>query len=252
MNPTPPTHRPPTQPPSATDPVIGRPARAWVGRRPEVSSPGADDAFDALTDLFMGEASSTKTAAAAAGGATPRDPGHTVPAALIAAPRPVLRLTGGGDDEPAAIAPVPAAPPPSQARRVERELGEPVVECLSLSNLPVLASAWASQYVREISAAAGRPVAVLRVQAGFASVEVIGEWADETGPLGVEPVDDLGLALRIAAGITDRWIIRCSGPEQRDLAGRGLIRVLTVLTGADEAAAAAALQAVDTVRPGLP
>lgn len=252
MNPTPPTHRPPTQPPSATDPVIGRPARAWVGRRSEVSSPVADDAFDALTDLFMGEASSTKGPASAAGIATPGDPGHTVPASSIAAPRPVLRLAGGGDDEPAAIAPMPAAPPPSQVPRVERELGEPVVECLSLSNLPVLASAWASQYVREISAAAGRPVAVLRVQAGFGSVEVIGEWAGEAGPLGVEPVDDLGMALRIAAGITDRWIIRCSGAEQRDLAGRGLIRVLTVLTGADEAAAAAAMQAVDTLRPGLP
>ena len=50
------------------------------------------------------------------------------------------------------------SPPPSR---------NPVLECLVLGNLPVLASAWAGQYVREIAAAAGKPVAYLRVQAEF-------------------------------------------------------------------------------------
>jgi len=249
MKPTPPTQHPPTQPPAATDPVIGRPARAWVGRRPESPPAGTDDSFDALTDLFMGEVASGRNIVG-----TPDTRGVGAPSSSTAAigpARPVLRLAGG--DEERSLQPAPVAEPAAAGgHRQYRDLGEPVVECLSLSNLPVLASAWASQYVREIAAAAGRPVAVLRVQAGFASLDVIGEWAGESGTPRIDPVDDLAAALRLAAELTDRWIIRCAGPEQRDLATREMIRVLTVLTGADEAAAAAAMQAVDIVRPGLP
>jgi hypothetical protein len=229
--------RPPLQgsPATPAESVRGRPARAWVGRRDEAGAARRDEAFDALTDLFIGEA---------AGQSAERDarPGPA---------RPVLRLAV---DEPGEHVP-DVEPKPGAVRSAPKPvvLGDPVVELVTTGNLPVLASAWASQYAREIAAAAGRPVAVLRVQAGFASVELVGQWpGEDTGDRDDGAVTgDLSAAIALASTRTDRWIIRCTAQEQGELMDLGLVRVVTLLTGADEMAAEAAAQAAEQVRRGL-
>ena len=221
-------------------------------QRPEES----DEQIDALADLFLGEVESR-----------PRDgsrpvfnelpPSRTPPPPPTSTPptepnamssaRPMLRLRreddewgevgAGTNDGVVESRPVlrhaePKPPRPAPA--------EQIVEWLVLGNLPVLASAWASQYVREVSAAAKRPVALVRLQSGFATLEIVG-GAESSREGHAASLED---AVRSAALTTDRWVVRCDGDAGGEAMRSGVVRVVTVLTGTDEAARSAAAQVV--------
>lgn len=222
----------------------------FLRRAEQVLGPRAaepEESFDALTDLFLGEVASAPAAKS-----------HAT-AAPVAEARPVLRLTSDEDveEEPAPVSePEKPVQPVAAAAAVARPGSEPmrdaIVECIVLGNLPVLASAWASQYVREVSAAAGRPVAFVRVQSGFASVELVGEWAGGSGPVSSASHERLEDALKAAACLTDRWILRVDSGQEAGLVGHALVRVVSVLTGIDEMARMAAFAAVKNLSPALP
>jgi hypothetical protein len=207
--------------------------------------------FDALTDLFLGEVG--PKAQAPAPGATPdATPGATPDAGS----RPVLRLAGEAEleEEPAAVRPPPLPPPLPMSDEREPEAPSPspaIVECIVLGHLPVMASAWASQYVREIALAAGKPVAFLRVQAGYVTLELVGELPG--GSAGrIVPSTTIEHALTTAATITDRWIVRTDMGEEVGLASHELVRMVTILTGADEAARVGAYSVIKSLAAALP
>ena len=109
----------------------GRARRLWLARAGDAAADGGDN-FDALTDLFLGEVGRHRR------DTTSQEPERSTESES----RPRLRLAGGGPGaKPHTVT------PPAQTKR------ETLVECLVVGNLPVLASAWASQYVREVARA---------------------------------------------------------------------------------------------------
>lgn len=203
---------------------------------------GASD-FDALTDLFLGEVrtppgGSTRGIASEAG-----------------ASRPILRLAREQDlieeeDEAGTMVPAPSrgAEFAGTARRMS---SNPIVECIVLGHLPVMASAWASQYVREIALAAGKPVAFLRAQAGYVTLELVGEMPDGVQPM-LTPCATIGEAFSVAGGLTDRWIVRTDMGEEVRLATHPLVRMVTILTAADEAARVGAYSVIKSLAGAIP
>src|SRR5262245_60178627 len=109
------------QPGSNPAPDISDLADAAGGPHP------AHDEYDALTDLFLGEAPAARPAPAP----------H--PATSLAEPAPAV-----------------------------------CVEALVLGHLPVLASAWATQYARQRSVGLGGPVVLLKIRAGEATLDLVG------------------------------------------------------------------------------
>jgi hypothetical protein len=158
-------------------------------------TPATGDAYDALTDLFLG-------------------PGN-----------------GGA----AKGAPAPAAP----ARQ-----GKAPVEGLILGHLPVMASAWVMQYARSLAGPTGS-VAMLRVRGGEVALELIG------GNPSAEESPDLATAIAAAAPAARAWLVQVEESAERVLAATPGVDVLTLLTGADEAAIVSAYQALkDMLAPG--
>lgn len=200
----------------------GRPRRLWLSRTGEDTAEGGDS-FDALTDLFLGEVGRHRR----------ETPAGDTPRAADRESRPMLRLAGLGpadepEPEPAEIANEAVTHEPAPRR-------EPLVECLVVGNLPVLASAWASQYVREVARASGCPVAFLRAQAGFVTLELVG--ADDAGEgATAAPVKDLDAALQRAAQATHRWVVRVDPADETAAAARASMRLVTLITGPDDAA----------------
>ncbi len=247
--------KPAWQPASAANsrratPVVGR--RLWLTRddEPHGGEPGSGDAgFDALTDLFLGEVNRPRRAQPDAHGLSPRSD-STEPVGRL----PVLRLAV---DEPQDVA-AQASPPPAEDRPGRDASARPVqpafVECVVVGNLPVLASAWAAQYVREVARASQRPVAYLRVQAGFVTVELVGGAPDREGvPAPVlPPVADLGAALRLAATMTGRWVVRVDHADEATVAARQSVQLVTLITGADEAARVQAYGSLKELAERLP
>lgn len=235
---------------------------------PSALNPSGDEPFDALTDLFLGEVAGARIPGA------PKTPGRTEPAraakpsrpptsATPPAPKPgdgpILRLAGTDDDVEYQLAPGPvvanaqaittlAAAPvlmleddeEGEARAISNIVPpparNPVLELLVLGNLPVVAGAWASQYVREIAEAAGKPVAYLRMQGEFCSLEVIGALADVAGAPGLDDLASLDDAIDAAAEITDRWIVRCDAGQEASVVACAITRAVTILTGSDQTA----------------
>ncbi|MBX3407413.1 MAG: hypothetical protein KF869_11690 [Phycisphaeraceae bacterium] len=225
-------------------------------------SAAADHAadFDALTDLFMGEVN-----------APPPRPDVHPPVRRA----PVLRLASeedlsDWDDDadspdaaagaPAAIAPLPPSPPriaatAARGRDTARGDGTParpsaepaIVECIVLGNLPVYGAAWAAQYVREVARAAGRPVAYLRLQSGYASVELVGGGESAA----IQAFASLEDAVKHAAARTYRWVLRADLGEEPRVAASPMVRVVTLLTGVDETAVLGAYTSIKSLASEL-
>lgn len=241
---------------------------------PLLSLRESDEAFDALTDLFLGEVGRSGS------GHVPERPeadrAAKAPGQDAGEYRPVLRLAPveieTDDDWDEAQASFPDRQESDRPERgapvvlVDDEPSEaiarpgsvappvrvPVIESLLLGNLPVLASAWAGQYVREIAAAAGKPVCVVRLENGYASVELVGELNEHVRfPVG-ELAASIEDAIEAAAELTDRWIVRVDRGQESVVAGRALTRVLTVLTGVDEAARLACVRVLASLAGKLP
>lgn len=161
------------------------------------AEPGA--AYDALTDLFLG------------------DPAPAAATATTAAPAAAPR----------------AAVSPAEAPRIEG---------LILGHLPVLASAWVQQYARHLAASLRGPVALVKLRAGEASLEILGEPAARQRP--DAEAGSLEAAVAAAAGHVRAWLIRVDDVAEPILAESADLDAVTLLTGADEAAVVASYRTI--------
>ncbi len=173
--------------------------------------PGPD--YDALADLFLGESD----APAPSSGAK----------AALRAPGPVLKVVSGEEDEP---------------DDAEPGVTPPLIEGLIIGHLPVLASAWATQYARHLAEESGAWVGLLKLRAGQCSVEVVGPARGDP-PLrdGAPPAarDTLEGGIGEAARVAGRWLLRVDELTEPRLAELPGLDATTLLTGADEAAVVA-------------
>lgn len=261
--------KPPIEPPGHPSlSLAGRIGRQSPFARPGMlpEPPAGEQEFDALTDLFLGEIGGRGGPKADLGADTAPAPEND---------RPKLRLRRETDDDVLVAAPLAVPVVAAAARTIEPTLiddiplpgvptfapaagpipaptpiGDPIVECIVLGHLPVLGAAWASQYVREVAQAAGRPVAVLRVQAGYASVELIGARVEHVRRI-PHAAPTAEAAVRTARTITDRWIVRCDPGDEIDLAARSAVRMITLLTGGDEAARVGAYASIKSLAERL-
>ncbi len=189
---------------------------------PFITTP-TDHACDSLADLFLGD-------------------GELAPEPMLPAPQEA------GSCRPRA-SPPPASPPPSRSVAPQTpsspsisppsrsDAPTPDVEALILGHLPVLASPWVLQYARHRASEINEPVALLRLNSGTVSVEIVG--ADDAPRV---PSPNLNDAIGRAKTIARRWLIRVDETNEPALAeslAAAPSASLTLLTGADDAAVAA-------------
>lgn len=211
---------------------------ARTSARARLSAMEMSDEFDSLTELFLGEVCAPHAQARAESTAAAGTVSH---AATPPAP----------DTHPG-----PAWPPKHTG--AARQPGEsasaadsaPIIEVLVIGHVPVLAAAWASQYVREVVRASGRPAAFLRVHDDHTSVVVV--FPVESHAVPPEQASSLDDALRDIAALTTRWIIQTDAVGEAQLAADPCISLITLLTGADEAARVAGYGAVKRLSEHLP
>jgi len=143
-----------------------------------------------------------------------------------------LFLDDESDAEPEAHAPIPFPSSPDAAP----DALERVIEGLIVGHLPVLASAWVSQYARHRARELGAPVALLRLRGEKATVELFGV-RDAPSARNLED------AVRIADEVSAAWVMRVDEPDEPRLADAD-IDDLTLLTGADQAAIVASYRVI--------
>lgn len=129
-------------------------------------------------------------------------------------------------------------------RVLVRPPGRSNIEAVIVGHLPVLASAWVQQYARHRSIEQQSPIAMIRLRAGEASVELIGAKPDS-----LSPAASLNDALSIAAAHASVWLVRVDEPDEPALPETPGVGTLTVLTGADEAAVVSAYRTLKHVAP---
>lgn len=241
-------------------------------------------AFDALADLFLGSNGSVAAHDAAmgvaprgmrgsAGGGSSVGAGATNQEAAAAPTAPGVhvgregpRLVLVNDLNPAReVCPEPGsagAGPTPRARRERAARGvagedeggsggmSRGVEVVILGHLPVMASAWASQYARHAADRVQGPVAVARVSGGRVRIEmvppaggvvggVVGGLAEARG-LEAGAARDLDAALSLIRETARRVIVFGEGVlEERAARAQGVSRV-TLLSSGDEAGVVAA------------
>lgn len=139
-----------------------------------------------------------------------------------------------------AEAPSPKTPDESKTDRIE---------ALIVGHLPVMGSAWVRQHARQTARDLGRPVALLRLSAGHAALDVFG---DTSGIENMVPAADLDAGIRTANHLDPHWMIRTDAVAETTLAGARGIDRRTLLTGADEAAIVAAYRAIKSLLPADP
>lgn len=192
--------------------------------------------YDALADLFLSDES-------LAVGAT------EVGAFEFAAPA-----------EPAESAARPAGPARSEAaaeeaseRRAAPAHGARTpavrhfVEALLFGHMPPMAGAWAAQFAAKTAKDSGEPVAFVRLHAGHTTVQVFGAPANTTPT----ESDDFAEAVRIAAGIANRIIVRVDETDEPSLVRWDALNAVTLLAGADQAAVVAAYRTIKQIAGAL-
>jgi hypothetical protein len=195
---------------------------------PTGSAPSSD--YDALTDLFLddGPLGPPKDAARR----LTEDRGAT-------APRPATPACIAVERGPSMVAAHPRA----------------VIEALILGHLPVMGSAWVTQYARHMATERGASVALLKLIAGQASLEIISPDSPDSaiaGSLGVVgPYTTLQAAVAAAAKV-DHWVVRADETTEPRLAELERVDRLTLLTGADEVAVLASYRMLKALTHGRP
>jgi hypothetical protein len=169
------------------------------------------EAYDALADLFLGD-----------------DQGGGAPVDTTIKP-----------DTSAAAGPV-------QARRTRAS-----VQGLILGHLPVLPSAWVTQYARQFALSSGGPVAVLRVRGGEVSLDLISGQGDPALGQFEEPGDtpDLRAGVALAAPVARSWVLLVESSAEPSLAALPGLDALTLITGTDEAAIVSGYQSLKRLLP---
>ena len=202
--------------------------------------------FDALADLFLGEAEPTPVAGPAGGAST--------------------RAAGAMANRDEVVAPVVVA---AEARAHRTQL-VPRIEAVLLGHLPVAAAAWATQYARTRASELGQPVALARLSGQWLSIRVItprhvrpdggedskgmtldAQHADAAASFAMPAAASAGsCAMRAAGALAGRVgaILLCTvtGDEHR-LIGQNHLHDVTLVTGADEASTVAAYRVIKSM-----
>ncbi|TVQ79400.1 MAG: hypothetical protein EA380_04510 [Phycisphaeraceae bacterium] len=182
----------------------------------------ANEEFDALTDLFLGDT----------GPGRPDEP----------APRPrLVQDHAEPEDVPVRHAPMPsterAASKPSPAQR------PPTVEAVITGHLPVRSGLWVSQYSARSSEERAEPVALVRMVAGSATVDLYGVPRPEAEDASIE-ARTLEDALRHARRYAGVCIVHTDETQSPRLLDDARIGTITILTGANDAAVVDAYRAI--------
>jgi hypothetical protein len=111
------------------------------------------------------------------------------------------------------------------------------IEAVILGHLPVRAALWVHQYARRRAELTGEPVAVVRARAGACGVSIVNGPAQQNEPASLEH------ALRQAGRLAPTVVLEVSELDEPALAELPGVDAVTVLSGADEAAAVAAYRA---------
>ncbi|TVQ31915.1 MAG: hypothetical protein EA376_07980 [Phycisphaeraceae bacterium] len=190
---------------------------AWRdgGSGSEIPPVADDNAYDTLTELFLGEFGDCAHEADA-----PSDP------------EPQTR----------------PAPSRAETPTPQRRPDKPTIEALVLGHLPVIAGPWAAQYAARQAEDDQRSVALLRLGAGQLSVELFAPRGDAIEV--PRRTDDLHLALQEAARRTDRWILRVESTDEPSLATHPDVETITLLCGADEAAIVSSYRTIKSLATG--
>ena len=98
-----------------------------------------------------------------------------------------------------------------------------------------------------VARAAGRPVAYLRLQSGYASVELVGGGE----PAAIQSFESLEDAVKHAAASTYRWVLRADLGDEPRVAASPMVRVVTLLTGVDETAVLGAYTSIKSMASEL-
>ncbi|MEZ6163261.1 MAG: hypothetical protein R3B67_02375 [Phycisphaerales bacterium] len=121
------------------------------------------------------------------------------------------------------------------------------VEVIVLGHLPVRATLWARQYACSSAKASGEVVALVRAASGSTAIDLI---------TGREPVNasgsaDLQGALETIHETAERVVLRVDERHEPELLDRPEVGMITVLTGADEAAVVASYRLIKTIDASL-
>ncbi len=196
------------------------PAPTWHNR-PD------DPEYDALTELFLGDA----PAAAGAGPST----SDVMPRAERADRSAQDRAPGSARIGPAGHA------SDSTARN---DTGRAEIESLVMGHLPFRSGPWGAQYTREVARRNSETVALVRVLHGETSIDLFGlGWQGSAGSPDERP-ESLADAIAIISDDVDRWVLQADDVDEPLLAGDLTVDTVTLLSGVNEAAIVAAYRTI--------
>ncbi len=184
--------------------------------------------YDALTDLFLSEG----------GPAVKPRAGTTL--------RLSTDMSTATTSDPATH---PAPSPPQEVLAPPAPAREATLEGLILGHLPVLGSAWVTQYAKHAAELLHEAVAILRWQGGQAWVDIVTPRSAPSTPhsrVGAMGSDDENLEKAIAAAArrARHWLLRVDDISEPDLLAIAGLSSVTLLTGADDAAVVASYQSM--------
>lgn len=200
--------------------------------------------FDALADLFLGDGAMSAT-----GTTDHRAPSAAPAATPSSSPAPSLRLARVAE----ASEPLGTTPQPPRAEPVTPAAAPGLVpiEAVLVGHLPVMGGVWVTQYAKHVADRDHRVVALLRVQAGQASIDVFTPRSASTptsSRIGEMRSTGLDEALRDARARAEAWLVRVDEASEADLIGAPAVTGLTLLTGADDPAVVASYRTIKSLQ----
>jgi|GEM_PF-4615972 len=203
----------------------------------------ADGEFDALADLFLGDA--------------PHVDGLQHDGRLTPADAPCLVKSAARDDMPPLRLTSTKTPsdPSSDAKQAVRRAPSPRptpqqkgFEALLLSHLPVTSGPWASQYAAAVAFSTRQAVALITLLPGRTSVRIFGSQHVKTNMPSSGGEISITQALQAACKHHPIWMLRTNALGETTLLEDENLSAVTVLTSADEAATVAAYRTLKGVR----
>lgn len=205
----------------------------------------AESDYDALADLFLGDAPAPKTSAANHINNPTATVATTMPttAAGTTIQRPPVTVDAMSDNDPIAmshgpccsrVGPIGGAATAKPATRR--------VDVLVLGHLPGIGGTWAAQQARTIATQLDTPACLLRLSGGQLVVDLI--WPDDARPPVFPACADANAAARIAARHAGAWLLRVQTGEEtlleswmnRPANSDACVDRVRLLTGADDPA----------------
>lgn len=180
----------------------------------------APEAYDALAELFLGEADVTRD-----------EPGENPH-------RPA-------DDGAEPVAATHEAEHMHRSTETEATAAGRRIDLVIAGHLPIMASAWVRQYAATRAPSDDRPAALVRLLRGRSAVELLGGGCERLQAPMADRFED---ALRVASASAGAWVVRVDEPFELDAAACEGLDTLTVLTGADDAAMVAAYRLLKGLR----